>query len=647
MRNILISDDIEQFTRHERTFLLREEFHLITANSGREVFEFARKCALDTIFMDFLLSDMGGDECCMILKRDERYSRIPVIMIVNSGRTSDIERSKMAGCDAVITKPIHLSTFLDTAREYLQIKKRLPIRYPFRVPVYYGTSPQQLLKSDTVNLSKGGLFIETDRPFAFNTMLTVELFLPHTATIISCSARVAWTNQPEHLQNLGLPAGMGVLFFDLDPEDLELIQGLIEQWNSGPMQNDGGPDAAQVRSAETSATILIVDSNSGNRKRIRSILQREQYGILEATDLQEALALAATEHPALVIAAASLQGEGGNDLRAKLNQNHQGDDIPVLFISGWAFSVGSSRALESGTKDYISRPFRERDLLAKVWNALTIRHLSESLTKTCRQILTKEREHEDNMKAAAFIQQSLLPNSMPRIASFDFAWRFMPCERVGGDLFNVFKMDETHVGGYILDVSGHGVPAAMMATSVAQALNPFNSQFLKTLINSPPYYKLVTPSKVLTELNREYPIERFERHFTICYLILDVQSGELCYSNAAHPFPLLIKADGRVEKLSAGGTIIGIGDGLTYEEETVKMECGDRVFLFTDGIVEHADKGGDLYGEERLIRELLATTGETLQMACAAVINSLMIFSDKQMPGDDIALVGIERRKTG
>lgn len=644
MRNILISNEIEHFTRLERTFLLREEFQLITANSGREVLDFASKSVLDTIFLDFLLSDMGGDECCIRLKREERNRRVPVIMVVNSGRASDVERCKLAGCDAIVTKPINSSAFLETARKFLGIRERLPLRYPFRLPVNYGIYPQQLSRGVSVNLSKGGLFIETDRPAALNTLLTVELFLPHAVKSIRCTAAVAWINQPERLQNLGLPPGMGIRFINLAPEDRDLIGKLIEQGNPDHPDSDDQAAVAAQSGAEALATILVVDSNSGNRKRLRAILQREQYAILEAADVQQACALSVTEHPDLVIVAASLQGEEGAELSTQLGKDTQGNAIPVLIISGWTFSVGSSRAVESGATDCISRPLRENDILAKVRNALTIHQLSAALSRTSRQVLAKDREYEDNMRAAAIIQQSLLPNPISGIATFDFAWRFMPCERVGGDLFNIFKMDETHVGVYILDVSGQGVPAAMMATSVAQALNPLNSQFLKTITNLPPYYELVSPSEVLAKLNREYPIERFGKHFTICYLILDVRSGELCYSNAAHPFPLLVRADGRVEKLSAGGTIIGFGDGVTYEEETLQMEHGDRLFLFTDGIIEHTDKQRELYGEERLISELQAATGETLQMACAAVINSLLTFSDNQLPGDDIALVGIERR---
>lgn len=643
-RKILIFDDIEIFLRLERMFLHREEFQLMTARSGREVLKLARETLPDVIILDFFLPDMGGDECCLNLKGDVRLHSIPVIMVVNGGRESDLDRCRRAECDAIVTRPINRAAFLDTVRKFLRIKERFSPRHSSRMLVHYGTTPRQLRSGYSVNLGTGGLFIETDHLFAIDTLLTVEIIVPHNGKRIRCNASVAWINQPEHIHNHGLPAGMGLRFLDLDSGDREFIHEYILQGGPGSAKNPLAENTAAAKGEEKPAKILIIDDNPGNRKRLRSILGQEEYGILEAAGSEEAFELAREEHPDLVIIDAALQGDG-NDLCEKLRKINPSSDIPVILLSGWTFSLGNSRVLEAGATDYISRPFSERDILAKVRNCLSIHQLSESLSRTRRQLLAEDREREESMRSAAIIQQCLLPITTPKVVSFDFAWRFMPCEEVGGDLFNIFKLDETHVGAYIMDVSGQGVPAAMMATSVAQSLNPANSPFMKTITNSPPYYELVSPSEVLAKLNREYPIERFEKHFTICYLLLNVQTGEIRYSNAAHPSPLLVRADGRVEKLNAGGTIIGIGDGVTYEEGKTRMENGDRLFLYTDGIIEHSGWQGELYGEERLICELQTAEGETLQMTCACIINSLTDFGDGQKPDDDITLVGIECRE--
>jgi phosphoserine phosphatase RsbU/P len=118
------------------------------------------------------------------------------------------------------------------------------------------------------------------------------------------------------------------------------------------------------------------------------------------------------------------------------------------------------------------------------------------------------------------------------------------------------------------------------------------------------------------------------------------------YSNAALPLPFLIRDDGRVETLIEGGTIIGIGEGAVYEEGTVTLKEGDRLFIYTDGIVEHLNRNGEFYGDERVVRELKKCCGKPLQTACAQVIQSLMRFGGENQPDDDITLVGIEFRGT-
>ena len=143
-------------------------------------------------------------------------------------------------------------------------------------------------------------------------------------------------------------------------------------------------------------------------------------------------------------------------------------------------------------------------------------------------------------------------------------------------------------------------------------------------------------------LDGEYPIERFDRYFTICYAVLDCVDGRLQYSVAGHPAPVLLRADGSLEVLRAGGTIIGIGAPIPFEEEELTLGAGDWLFLHTDGILECAGAGGELFGEQRLHRTLLASHGEPLEAACDRVMSSLRRFGEGCPLQDDVTLLGIE-----
>jgi len=212
---------------------------------------------------------------------------------------------------------------------------------------------------------------------------------------------------------------------------------------------------------------------------------------------------------------------------------------------------------------------------------------------------------------------------------------------IGGDIFNVFRLDEDHVGIYMIDVSGHGVPSALVTVSVSQILQPDNGYITKKRIFSPPGYEITSPGMVLEALDHEYPIERFEKYFTIVYMIINIKNGTLTYSNAAHPSPVILRRNGELELLEKGGTIIGLGGPIPFEEEQRVLQEGDRVILYTDGVVEYENEKGEYFGMERLLSILdqsgHAGPGELLDKIMVSVDD----FGKGKESEDDITLMAI------
>lgn len=248
-------------------------------------------------------------------------------------------------------------------------------------------------------------------------------------------------------------------------------------------------------------------------------------------------------------------------------------------------------------------------------------------------LIEKQKRIDEDLKAAAGIQLSLLPRRLPDVGSVEIAWRFLPCDLIGGDIFNAFRLDESRIGAYMLDVSGHGVPSSLVTVSVSQALQP-----------SQPFDRVASPSEVCTALDRDYPFERFNNFFTIAYLVLDYREGVCVYTNAGHPPSVLLHRDGSTELLSEGGPIIGLGGIAPFEEGTRKLRPGDRILLYTDGVTEHRDPRGRFYGAQRLhamLRELRTAPLETLM---TELVNSVMDFGGGEPLRDDLSLLGIEYR---
>ncbi|MGD9818136.1 MAG: SpoIIE family protein phosphatase [Desulfomonilaceae bacterium] len=256
-------------------------------------------------------------------------------------------------------------------------------------------------------------------------------------------------------------------------------------------------------------------------------------------------------------------------------------------------------------------------------------------------LVEKQERLDEDLKSAAEIQKSLLPASLPKLPGCDFAFRFIPSERVGGDIFNIFELDDERVVIYILDVSGHGVPAAMVTVSVSQMLSPTTGYFCNRENNSQFVCEteLSSPKMVLTALDIHYPIERFDKYFTMSYVVLNHRKASLVSCNAGHPTPILLRSDGHVEYLEEGGAIVGLGGLIPYEDEMRLIEKGDKLIFYTDGITEYSNSAGELFGERRLKDLLGPMVNRTAEDTAEEIIRRIMEFGDGSPPGDDITLV--------
>jgi sigma-B regulation protein RsbU (phosphoserine phosphatase) len=226
-------------------------------------------------------------------------------------------------------------------------------------------------------------------------------------------------------------------------------------------------------------------------------------------------------------------------------------------------------------------------------------------------------------------------------------WAFEPSAQIGGDIFNLIRLADHLWALYTLDISGHGVPAAMVAVSVYQALQP-GSGFVsrpdpRAALGQSPQ----GPAAVLKALDAGYPFERFSNFFTMVYLTLDTERKTLTYSNAGHPRPVILRRDGRIKLLKRGGPFIGLlglrlpEAGVGFMEERLAFNPGDKLFLYTDGLSEYMNPDGEMYGNQRLHALLKEHAGQSVSEIIAAARASWRNFGRGAPPADDVTLVGI------
>jgi uncharacterized protein (TIGR02266 family) len=232
-KKVLLADDVELFLEMEKTFFRREMFDLLVARTGQQAYEMAVANRPDLVFMDLYMPEMNGDEACRRIKSDPRLRPTPVVMVSPAGLEDDLARCREAGCDDILLKPINRNHFLAAAGKHLKIQERTAPRFESRLAVQYGRG-SDLAWANLVNLSVGGIFIETRELLPPGEIVSLAFTLPEGPREIFCSGRVAWVNSPGKLAKPRLPFGVGVQFVDLAPDDMEAISEHVKGESLAP-----------------------------------------------------------------------------------------------------------------------------------------------------------------------------------------------------------------------------------------------------------------------------------------------------------------------------------------------------------------------------------------------------------------------------
>jgi serine phosphatase RsbU (regulator of sigma subunit) len=185
---------------------------------------------------------------------------------------------------------------------------------------------------------------------------------------------------------------------------------------------------------------------------------------------------------------------------------------------------------------------------------------------------------DEEMRLAARLQQDFLPKNLPRIGPVRFHTLFRPAGYVSGDLYDVMRLDETHVGFYMADAVGHGMPAAL--------LTMFMKNALVTKQIEPGGYRLLPPGQTMARLNDSLVSQNLSHatFATAVYGVIDTRSLQLTFARGGHPNPIILRGDGGMECLRTDGSLLGIFPDETFAETTVQLGAGDRMVVFTDGI---------------------------------------------------------------
>jgi serine phosphatase RsbU (regulator of sigma subunit) len=256
----------------------------------------------------------------------------------------------------------------------------------------------------------------------------------------------------------------------------------------------------------------------------------------------------------------------------------------------------------------------------------------DELKAAQEQLIEKERL-ERELKVAADIQMSILPNVLPVHEKFDFGGRILPARQVGGDFYDIFILDEEKIGVLIGDVADKGVPSAIfMARAHALIIAEADSA--------------TSPGDVLRMANKHITrLEKATQFVTALYGVLDTRTGEFSYARAGHEPPLLLSEHGDVQRLPhKPGMALGLWENIILDEHNVVLPQSSLLVLFTDGMTDCRDPKGEPFGLERIKTTTSGLRNATAQSSCDRLFDTLMMYQSGAKQDDDVTLVAVHAK---
>ena|SRR5689334_15675411 len=364
--------------------------------------------------------------------------------------------------------------------------------------------------------------------------------------------------------------------------------------------------------------ILIVEDDPAILCGLKDNLEFEYHQVFTANDGEAGYRSLCENSPDLVILDLMLPKLNGYDLCKRARG--EGFGAPILMLSARSQEGDRVLGLDLGANDYVSKPFSLRELLARV-----------------RALLRHEREHRldeecltDELKMAAKVQKELFPRTLPSIAGLDYAAACQPARGVSGDYYDFLPLPDGKLGLLLADVSGKGMSAALLGASLhgsVRAAAPAAGDHC---------------GEVLQKANaRLYESTTAERFATVFYAVYDAATRILAYSNAGHNPPMLVRNESCI-RLDAMTPPVGVLAELSALQNTVALDPGDWLLIFSDGIPDATNEGGEEFGDDGLLRAFERSRNGTALEVCETVLNEARNYSCGHRQADDLTLIALK-----
>jgi len=376
---------------------------------------------------------------------------------------------------------------------------------------------------------------------------------------------------------------------------------------------------------KTTWNILAIDDSKLNRAIIKKVLSQLNMNVDEAMDGLEGISALKKNKYDLVLVDIIMPNLDGFGFLAKFKEVvNENNFIPVILMTGSDDLNSKIKGLQIGADDFLLKPLNEKELVARVLSLLRLKSANSELYEK-NELIKKE------LEVAKRVQEFIIPKEFTAIKYPTVCGRYLPIEDIGGDYFDCYILPNEKIGFLIADVTGHGIPAALVMAMSKMLFSIYSTR------SSSSRELLATVNNKMKGLLLDM------QYITSFYAIYDHKTKELQYSNAGHTRGLYLKSSmNKVLALDTKGFFIGISESQFYENKTVKVEKGDRFLLYTDGITELKNHANDEFGEKRLARFMIDHMDADGEQFCDLLLKELKSFTSLEDRKDDLAFLYIE-----